>query len=275
MDQIIKFIEGIFPDQFTAALVIIMILVIFWVHKESKANYIDKNKARQMKIEQISKAYMELDLEIDSYITGQSSFLVLIQKFANNSAVLPYEGIQRYQKLKSCMDEADRIIILEKFQKEFQSVVLNLKNYQEDASLGSSKMDALQFVEDYIKSRLAPFIMPMIYTCLNFSILVILASIVLVLNTNNGSILLQIQFLSDLGACFLGGAVAFIVLNEGIFNKRFKKPILDLLILAIFLVLSVSIYLFWDFRFSGFVVIILTVIYMLVSIKWSLKKIEI
>ncbi|OWA35780.1 hypothetical protein B9G55_07760 [Saccharibacillus sp. O16] len=136
-------------------------------------------------------------------------------------------------------------------------------------------MDALQDIDDYVKARIAPFVVPMFHTLLNLSVLLVFAPIFLTLATNSGSIMVQIQFLSTLFAILLCGGMSLLSANEELFNKRFKKPIRDWLILAVFIATSICVPLFLNFQFNGLVVISLTFIYIFVSIEWSLKEIEI
>lgn len=275
MEQVVKFIEGIFPNKLTATFVILLVTLAFWIYKESRASYISNVKIKQEKMEKVATAYMELDLEIDNYFKGASTMSDFINKLSKHHMILPYESLKRFQKLKSSTDEAEKNIMLRKYQKEFQSVILKLKYVQEDASFGSDRADIVQSIENYVKARIAPFIMPLAHTFIILFSLFFIIYLILIPIASEGSILLQIKIVFNIFSLFLGIMVLLATVNEGISNKRFKKPLRDTVIFVIFTVVFISMILFVKVWFSGIILVAVIILYAFILSKYSLKELDV
>ncbi|GGF83977.1 hypothetical protein [Paenibacillus aceti] len=221
MSYIIDLVKSLFPDTITAAVAIVLLVLVFWMYKELRSNYLEDTKSIQLRIEKALDIYSDVELEIYKYFNEESDLFTVTEQISKATSILPYEFIKKYNKFKEITDEAVKKDLLNEFHKEIKEEILRLKLKQLDSVTLKENKDIFMAVDHYIKTKLAPFGVPFIHTYVNiiFLMLLVLFAISLLSAT---SIKEQVWIFSVVFAALFYIVLLYLIITEGFVKKRFK-----------------------------------------------------
>ncbi|MBT2289311.1 hypothetical protein J7E73_09210 [Paenibacillus albidus] len=133
MSYTIEFIKSMFPDSLTAAIVIILTVLVFWMYKELRNNFLESSKSNQQRIDKALEAYSDLEFEIYKYSNERSDLFTVTEKMSKASSLMTYDLLKQYIKFKETTDEALKKDLLLKFHKEVENEIYRLKFMQTDS----------------------------------------------------------------------------------------------------------------------------------------------
>jgi hypothetical protein len=126
LDTLIKAIQN---NQTETFLIAGIAVVIIWLYKEIKNNYIETEKNNIERTNKALEIYAELQIELCNYIDNRSSDALLENKLAKAYSYLPESLLTRLIDWKIWKKQDDARIILEELGKE----ILRIKHIQKDA----------------------------------------------------------------------------------------------------------------------------------------------
>ncbi|SFL20731.1 hypothetical protein SAMN03159341_1046 [Paenibacillus sp. 1_12] len=271
MSYTIEFIKSMFPDSLTAAIAISITILVFWMYKELRSTFLESSKSNQQRIDKALDVYSDLEFEIFKYFNGRSDFFTVTEKISKTVSLLPYDLLKKYIKFKVTTDEALKNDLLLEFHKEIESEIYRLKLKQIDSVTLKNDKGIWSSVDLYIRTKVAPFGIPLIYTYLNLTLLMLLALLTISI-VGAASIEQQIMILS----LFLSGifyfAVLYLIINEGFIKKRFKHSLTNWIVFLIFAIGLPLVVFFTGFWFKGIIVLILVFIFAYYAGRKSMRE---
>lgn len=155
------------------------------------------------------------------------------EKISKATSILPYEFIEKYNNFKETTDEVLKKDLLNEFHKEIKEEILRLKSKQLDSVTLKGNKNISIAIDRYIKTKIAPFGVPFIYTYVNiiFLMLLVLFAISLLSAT---SIKEQIWIFSVVFAAFFYIVLLYLIITEGFIKKRFKHSFFNWILFLMF-----------------------------------------
>lgn len=271
MSYTIEFIKSLFPDSITAAITIILIVLVFWMYKELRNTYLENNKSNQQRIDKALDAYSDLEFEIYKFFNERSDLFTVIEKISKATSILPHEFIQKYIKIKETTEENLKKDLLHEFHKEIGKEIVSLKSRQLDSITLRNDEDIFMIVDRYIKTKIAPFGVPFIHTYVNISFLMLLVlfAISLLSATSPKE---QIFIFSLVCSTLFYLLFLYLIISEGFIKNRFKHSFTNWILFLLFAVGLPSFMIFIGTWFRGVVIFILIFIYGIFAGKKCMKE---
>lgn len=234
MSYTIDLIKSLFPDTITAAVAIVLLVLVFWMYKELRSNYLEDNKSIQLRIEKALDIYSDVELEIYKYFNEESDVSTVTEKISKATSNLPYEFIEKYNKFKEITDEVLKKDLLSEFHKEIKEEILRLKSKQLDSVTLKGNKNIFIAVDHYIRTKFAPFGVPFIHTYVNITFLMLLIFFAVSLLSAT-SIKEQIWLFSMVFAAFFYIVFLYLIITEGFIKQRFKHSFKNWILFFMFL----------------------------------------
>lgn len=236
MNYVIDFIKTIFPNPIKASIVICLTVLIIWIYKELRNNYLENNKLYQQRIEKALDYYSELELEIYKYLKGENDFFVVIEKMSKGYSLMHYGLLRQCNKIKDLNDEIQKKDLLEKIQKEVRNEIKKLKFDQTDPVILKREKDFMTIILNYIKTKIFPFVIPWIHTVYNlfFLLIVLIIFFAVVSGSSETEQILNASLIFVVGAYLI---FFYTYISEGFLKKRFKHSILNWTLFLLFIIL--------------------------------------
>lgn len=271
MSYTIEFIKSLFPDSFTAAITIILIVLVFWMYKELRNTYLENNKSNQQRIDKAIDTYSDLEFEIYKFFNERSDLFTVTEKISKAISILPYEFIKKYVKIKETTDESLKKDLLREFHKEIEEEIVSLKLRQLDSITLRNDKDIFTIVDRYIKTKIAPFGVPFIHTYVNISFLMLLVlfsiSILSATSPKKQILILTLVFAALFYLVFL-----YLIITEGFIKKRFKHSFTNWILFLIFAVGLPSSMIFIEAWSRGIVIFVLIFAYGIFAGKKCMRE---
>ncbi|TDL53795.1 hypothetical protein E2R60_12140 [Paenibacillus dendritiformis] len=260
MSYVIDFIKSIFPDSSSAAIAIIFIILVFWMYKELRNNYLENSKTNQQRIDKALDIYSELELEIFKYFSERADLFSVTEKMSKASSLLPYDLLKKCITFKETTEEALKDELLLEFHNEVKNEIYRLKLKQIDSVTYRSDKNIMSGIDFYVKTKIAPFGIPLVYTYFNFVILlllILLTALLVSVPTIKQQVLIFSLFFSAVSYTM----VFYLIIGEGFVKRRFKNSIENWILFVAFVIGLPLIVLFTGFWFRGIIVLIIILVY--------------
>ncbi|WGU93377.1 hypothetical protein QJQ58_23005 [Paenibacillus dendritiformis] len=271
MSYTIEFIKSLFPDSITAAIAIILIVLVFWMYKELRSNFLESYKSNQQRIDKALDTYSDLEFEMYKFFNERSDMFTVTEKISKATSILPFAFIQKLIKFKETTNEMSKKELLHEFHKEIQEEILSLKSKQLDSVTLKSDKDIFAVVDRYIKTKIAPFGVPFIHTYLNISFLMLLVLFVISLLSAK-SFKEQIWIFSLVFASLFFLLVLYLIISEGFIKKRFKHSFTNWILFLMFAIGLPLAVIFTGAWFRGVIALVLIFIYSYYAAKKCMKE---
>jgi hypothetical protein len=102
----IEFLRTLFPDSTSAAISIIVTVLVFWMYKELRSNFLENSKSNQQRIDKALDIYSDIEFEIYKYLNEKSDLFTVAEKISKASSLLPYDLLKLFIKLKETTNES-------------------------------------------------------------------------------------------------------------------------------------------------------------------------
>lgn len=268
MNFIIDYVKSSFPNDLTAIIITVIAIFSLWMYKELRAFYTDSEKNLAQRIDKAIELYSDLDFEIYKYRTNKGSYLDVINKINKASFVMPYELHKVCEIIKENNEELkDTFNDLNKMIKD---EINRLKLKQKDGVTFKNDGDFTEYVENYVKTKIAPFGMPFIHTYFNmaFTLGIVLFTFLII---NEPSIFQRTLLLTFVMDSILYVFYVLIIFSTVIMKNRFKHSKLNWLLLTLFVVLPPT-FIFLDGWYRGIIVFVLMILYTIYASKKSVIR---
>ncbi|WP_405176534.1 hypothetical protein MHI27_14120 [Paenibacillus sp. FSL H8-0261] len=100
MSYIIEFLRTLFPDSTSAAISIIVTVLVFWMYKELRSNFLENSKSNQQRVDKALDIYSDIEFEIYKYLNDKSDLFIVAEKISKASSLLPYDLLKFLLSLK-------------------------------------------------------------------------------------------------------------------------------------------------------------------------------
>lgn len=268
MMHVIEFIKTAFPNSTEAFIYIALILFTLWMYKETRNSYLENTKLNQQRTDKALDCYSELELEVYKYLSNNLDFFNVAEKMAKASSIMPYELLKECSNCKKENDNERRKELIKEFQIKLNNEIVSLKLNQTDPI--TFKYDnSVEFIENYLKTKIAPFVYPLIQTFYNL-ILMLVAIYFIAYLSNESSNTQKTLYISLLFAVVIYAAIMNLIVSMVILKKRFNHSFLNWLLFSIFVLSPISFFIGPWYR--GIAIIILMIIYVIYAAKKSIKE---
>lgn len=260
MSYFIEFLRSIFTDSTTAAISIIIAVLAFWMYKELRSNFLENSKSTQQRVDKALDIYSDIEFEIYKYLNDKSDLFIVAEKISKASSLLPYDLLKLFIKFKETHEEPLKRELLLEFHNDIEKEIYSLKFKQVDSVTFKSDKNIAASIEYYIKTKISPFGIPLIYTYFNLMFLLLLI-LLFALIISASTIKEQIFLISLIFAAPSYLMVLYNIVSEGFLRKRFKHTYTNWILLLIFLFGMPSLILFTGVWFRGILVFVMIFIY--------------
>lgn len=270
MDYIIEFIKTVSPDTGTAFVYILLIFLTLWMYKELRKNYMESRKENLLRIEKTIECYSDLDLEIYRYINDKSDFFAITEKISKASSFISYSLLKKFNQCKEEKDIDKKNHLIVELHAEIQKEIISLKLRQSDLVPLKSDDSMFGVIENYIKTKITPFVMPFVQAFLN---LILLLSIILLTITvmNASTVSLKILYISLIFVAIIYVMLINLLLDLVILKGRFNNSTLNWFLFSLFVILP-PIFFFIGPWYRGIILIVLMFVYASYVSKKSIKE---
>ncbi|KWX71974.1 hypothetical protein [Paenibacillus jilunlii] len=260
MSYIIEFLRSLFPDSTSAAISIIVTVLVFWMYKELRSNFLENGKSNQQRVDKALDIYSDIEFEIYKYLNEKSDLFIVTERISKASSLLPYDLLKSYIKFKETTEESLKRELLLKFHNDIEKEIYCLKLKQFDIVTFKNDKNIAASIEYYIKTKIAPFGIPLIYTYFNlvFLLLFILFTALIV---SAPTVKEQIFLFSLVFAALFYLMFLYYIITEGFLKRRFKHSYTNWILLLLFALGLPSLVIFTGAWFSGILVFVMIFIY--------------
>lgn len=265
MNYVIDFIKSIFPNTTIAFFLIALAILTFWMYKELRTSYFETIKNNQQRIEKAIDLYSDLELELYKFLNEKSDFYNVTEKISKASSIMTYEILLKCNQCKLEVNIEKRTENLNNLYDLIKKEIVSLKLIQIDSVTFKSDDTVFDFAENYVKTKIAPFIIPLFQTVLNMLFLLIIiffTSIVL----NESSSTFRILYISVIFAVMIYIMLINIIVSAIIMKKRFKNSIFNWFLFSLFAIVPPVLF-FVGPWYRGILTIILMFLYAFYVIK--------
>ncbi|MFC5701639.1 hypothetical protein ACFPVX_10085 [Cohnella faecalis] len=197
----------------------------------------------------------------------QSDFFDVAEKMSKASSLMPYELLKESMQCKNESDIEKRKGLIEELYTKIKDEILRLKRNQYD-SITSKSSDGVTSIENFMKSKLAPFVYPLMPTFCNLVLL--LLTIYFIFLMSESTITQQILYISVVMAVVIYGTLMISMVSLVIIKKRFNNSWLNWMLFFLFVLSPLS--LFEGPWYRGIIAIVLIIAYGFYAAKKSIKK---
>ncbi|PRA03859.1 MULTISPECIES: hypothetical protein [Paenibacillus] len=271
MNYFLDFIKGVVPNNGTYLMITVIIVLLFWMYKELRANYLESIKLDQQRFEKALEIYTEAEIEVYKYVQRKTDFYDAVEKISKATVLFPNRLVETFNRLREEDNQIDQRAGMMSFRKELQKEISFLKSEQVNPLITSdSSGDLVVTIESFFKSKIAPFAIPLFHAYLNFILLILVLYFILSLISASTAIEgISIFLLSfDLYSYVI---ILFAIISEGFIKKRFIHKIYNWTFLIIFLFIPI-VFLFNRDWYVGLVIFLLFTFYIGYFRKKSLKN---
>ncbi|MEK4263973.1 MULTISPECIES: hypothetical protein [unclassified Paenibacillus] len=260
MSYFIDFLRTLFPDSTSAAISIIVTVLVFWMYKELRSNFLENSKSNQQRVDKALDIYSDIEFEIYKYLNEKSDLLTVAEKISKASSLLPYDLLKLFIKFKETTEESLKRELLLKFHNDIEKEIYSLKLKQFDTVTFKSDKNIVASIEYYIKTKIEPFGIPLIYTYFNlvFLLLLILLTSLIV---SASTVKEQIFFFSLIFVALSYLVFLYYIISEGFLKRRFKHSYINWILLLMFALGAPSMVIFTGTWFRGILVFLMIFIY--------------
>ncbi|WP_315370676.1 hypothetical protein [Paenibacillus xylanexedens] len=261
MNYFLEFIKGLIPNDGVSLLVIVIIILLFWMYKELRANYLESSKLDQQRFEKALEIYTEAEIEVYKYVQRKTDFYHAVEKISKATVLFPNRLVETFNRLREEDNQIDQRAAMINFRKELQKEISFLKSEQINPLITSdSSGDLMVTIESFVKAKIAPFAIPFFHAYLNIILLIIVLYFILSLIAASTAIEgIEVFLLSfDLYLYFI---ILFAIISEGFIKKRFIHNIYNWIFLIIFF-FSPIVFLFTREWYVVFVIFLLFTLYL-------------
>lgn len=132
MSCFIEFLRTLFPDSTSAAISIIVTVLVFWMYKELRSNFLENGKSNQQRVDKALDIYSDIEFEIYKYLNDKSDLFIVAEKISKASSLLPYDLLKLFIKFKETTEESLKRELLLKFHNDIEKEIYSLKLKQFD-----------------------------------------------------------------------------------------------------------------------------------------------
>ncbi|WP_127537570.1 hypothetical protein [Paenibacillus illinoisensis] len=271
MNYFLEFIKNFIPTAGLSTVVIVIVVLLFWMYKELRANYLESKKVDQQRIEKAIDIYTEAEIEVYKFVHRKTDFYYAVEKVSKASVLFSNRLVEKFNTLREEDNQMDQRAAMINFQKELQKEIVLLKNEQHNPLITTdSSRDLMLSIENFVKTKIAPFIIPLFHTYLNFMLLILALYFILSLISASTVIEgIEIFLLSlDIYIYFI---ILCAIISEGFIKKRFDRTIYNWIAFIIF-VLTPLVLLITKAWYVVLVIFLLFAFYIGYVNKKTLKK---
>ncbi|WP_017691502.1 hypothetical protein [Paenibacillus sp. PAMC 26794] len=172
MSHFIDLIKELFARDISTTLATVFIIFMVWMYKELRTNYLENRKIDQQRFEKALEIYTEAEMEVYKYINNRSDFFLSVEKISKASVLFPPRLVENFNKMKEENNSFDQRAAMINFRKELHKEIALLKSEQINPIITSdSSGDLMVSIENFAKSKVAPFLTPVFHTYLIFILL--------------------------------------------------------------------------------------------------------
>ncbi|WP_434748735.1 hypothetical protein [Paenibacillus amylolyticus] len=271
MNQFIELIKALSPSDITSTLMTVFIIFMIWMYKELRASFLENRKNDQQRIEKALETYTEAEIETFKYINNKSDFYLSVEKISKCLVLLSPRLVEMFNKLKEETNHIDQRAAIIMFRKELNKEITLLKSEQVNPIITSdSSGDLMATIENFAKSKVAPFLLPVFHTYLIFVLVFVILFFIVSLFTV-GSIIKGLSIV----LLFFDLVIYFIfqcaVISEGFMKKRFNYKGYNFPFYIIFCFTPV-VFLFTHDWYIVLFIFSLSILYVVFFIKVTLKR---
>ncbi|KTD85973.1 hypothetical protein [Paenibacillus etheri] len=230
------------------------------MYKELRSNFLENGKSNQQRVDKALDIYSDIEFEIYKYLNDKSDLFIVAEKISKASSLLPYDLLKLFIKFKETTEESLKRELLLKFHNDIEKEIYSLKLKQFDTVTFKSDKNIAASIEYYIKTKIEPFGIPLIYTYFNlvFLLLLILFTALIV---SASTVREQIFLFSLIFAALSYLMFLYYIISEGFLKRRFKHSYINWILLLMFALGAPSLVIFTGAWFRGILVFVMIFIY--------------
>lgn len=270
MSYVVELIKNIFPNTTIAFFYITLAVLTFWMYKEMRNGHIENNKNSQQRTDKAIDLYADLELEIYKFFNDKSDFFSIAEKMAKASSLMPYELLKKCNKCKEESDIDNRNELLKNFHELLKQEIISLKFRQNDPVTFKSEDNVIDYIENYVKTKIAPFLIPLGQTILNIIFLLVIVFFT-ILVINEPLTTHKILYVSVIIAAIVYATLVNILIGAVIMKGRFKHSTINWLLFSLFVVVPI-IFIFIGPWYRGVILIVLLFAYGFYAAKRSIRE---
>ncbi|MEK4349805.1 hypothetical protein MKX41_03095 [Paenibacillus sp. FSL R5-0475] len=225
------------------------------MYKELRSNFLENSKSNQQRVDKALDIYSDIEFGIYKYLNEKSDLFTVAEKISKASSLLPYDLLKLFIKFKETTNESLKREMLLELHKDIEKEIYSLKFKQVDPVTFKSDKNIAASVEYYIKTKIAPFGIPFIYTYFNFVFLLLLILLIALIDSA-ATVTEQIFLISLIFASLSYLMVLYNIISEGFLKRRFQRSYINWILLLIFALGMPSLMVFTDAWFRGILVFV-------------------
>ncbi|MFD2747172.1 hypothetical protein ACFSTH_12840 [Paenibacillus yanchengensis] len=245
-----------------------LITIILWMYKETRSSYVENMKQHQQRADKAIDCYSELELELFKYINENSDINTVYEKMAAASFIMTSDLMKKCFEIKIAENEERRVKLLRELHSNLVTEIKEVKFNQHNPITFKSD-DGVKFMEHYVKTKVAPFLYPLLQTFFNIVFLIVAVWLIVHLLSIQ-SMTEQIQFIGTITGVICYGLMINLAISLVIMKKRFKHTFINWTVSAFFII-SPSI-LFLKFTYQGIVLVLIVIMYGFYLVSKSTTK---
>lgn len=269
MNNVIDLIISAFPDTATALFTVIFILITLWMFKQLRTSYIESSNSNIQRTDKAIDYYSDLEFEIYRYFNDKSDFMPIADKISKASSLMPIKILEKCNQCKKENDLEKRNDLLKELHKQLQNEIISLKNTQSDPVTFKS-IDSIFLIENYIKTKISPFLIPLAQTFINLILLLVVISLTFTVISAT-SLTQKTLYISLIFVVVFYALLVHLIISQVIIKKRFDNSVLNWFLFSLFLILP-PVFFFIGSWYRGIIIFILMIIYAIYVSKKSIKE---